>query len=145
MHYHIYCNQKAIHLNHLAAITEFEKRLSAYCSTTFHLHTLLTFPRELHKSNHHFIFIGSNSSTCSSEEFAKYLNQLQHSGKSTIHVIIGFTDTDFYNALDLVADYDLPTWLSLTRSHLSKETLTLLFYEQLYRGYTILQGKTYHK
>ena len=145
MHYHIYCNEKSLSANYVDAIAEFQKRLSAYCETTLHTQTALTFPKDLNSNNHDFIFVHSGHSTYSSEEFADYLNTLLQSGKSTLHIVIGFSETDFYNALGSFTGNSLPTRLSLTNARLSNETQTLLFYEQLYRGYTILQGKTYHK
>ena len=145
MHYHIYCNNKNISTHHLSAIEEFQKRLSAYCETTLHVHISLALPKDLNPTNHHFLFIQSGISTYTSEQFADYINTLQHSGQSTIHVIIGYDESSFYDAISHNADYNIPTYLSLTNCSLSPDTKTLLFYEQLYRGYTILQGKTYHK
>lgn len=145
MHYHIYCNLKSMNRNHLLAIEEFTKRLSAYCETTLHTNVALSFTKDIHRNNHHFVYVNNGPSSYSSEEFSEYINTLQHSGKSTVHIIIGYDESCFYHALSAVADYDTPTYLSLTNCHLSSETKTLLFYEQLYRGYTILQGKTYHK
>lgn len=145
MHYHIYCNTKNMPHNHLLALKEFEKRLSAYCETTFHANISLSFPKECNRHNHQFIYIQNGISSYSSEQFANYINTLQLSGKSTTHVIIGYPESVFYEALSTVADCDSPAYLSLTNYNLSGKTKTLLFYEQLYRGYTILQGKTYHK
>ncbi|MDE6760569.1 MAG: 23S rRNA (pseudouridine(1915)-N(3))-methyltransferase RlmH [Lachnospiraceae bacterium] len=145
MHYHIYCKAKTIPSNHKAAIAEFEKRLSAYCSTAFHNSTSLTFPKNLNGSSQYFLFVHNGVSTYSSMEFAKYINEIQLSGKSTIHVIIGYTENELYEALESVTGYHQPVSISFTKNSLSAKTLALLFYEQLYRGYTILQGKTYHK
>ena len=145
MHYHIYCNCKNISKHHLLAMEEFEKRLSAYCETTLHSDTILRFAKEINVSNHSFILIQNGPSTYSSEEFANYIQHIQNSGKSTIHVIIGYDEATFYDAIAHVTSFDIPATFSLTNSRLSIDTKALLFYEQLYRGYTILQGKTYHK
>lgn len=145
MHYHIYCNTKHINKNHTLALEEFKKRLSAYCQTTLHISSSLQLPRELHPDNHYFVLIHSCPSTHSSEEWAQEINTLQHSGKSTIHVLIGYEEAELYNMVSDIHRFPSPTYLSLSGASLSVDTLTLLFYEQLYRGYTILQGKTYHK
>lgn len=145
MHYHIYCNLKTMDACHKNAICEFEKRLSVYCNTTLHMSTSLDFPKDIKESNHVFLFIGTGPSTYSSEAFANCIKDIQHSGKSIIHVIIGYSENTFYDAITSLPENMFPMTLSLTRCNLSKETLTLLFYEQLYRAYTILQGKTYHK
>lgn len=145
MHYHIYCKEKAIEENHREAIAEFEKRLSAYCETDIEVRTSLSFAREVSGLNHHFIYVNNGPSTYSSEEFADFVKELQLSGKSKVHIIIGYTEEELYEALNMVTDYEMPKYISLTRCSLSLKTQTLLFYEQLYRAYTILQGKTYHK
>lgn len=145
MHYHIYCNAKHMAHNHLLALEEFQKRLSAYCETTLHTSLSLTFPKEMNSHNHQCIYIQNGISSYSSEHFSEYINTLQISGQSIVHVIIGYSETEFYEALSTITDYSTPTYLSLTNCNLSSATKTLLFYEQLYRGYTILIGKTYHK
>lgn len=145
MHYHIYCNLKTMDICRQNAIQEFEKRLSAYCSTTLHPALSLSFPKDTKEANHLFLYIRTGPSTYSSEEFADFLKDIQHSGKSYVHIIIGYSETAFYDALAPLPDSISPLTLSLTGSCLSLETITLLFYEQLYRAYTILQGKTYHK
>lgn len=145
MHYHIYCKEKTISPNHKAALSEFEKRLSAYCTTTLHNKISISLPKNLNHNSHHFIFVRNGASTYSSIEFAKCINDIQLSGKSTLHVIIGFSEYELYEALESLPEYYMPLSISLTKNNLSVKTLTLLFYEQLYRSYTILQGKTYHK
>lgn len=145
MNYHIYCKEKAISKNYRDAVAEFEKRLSVYCETSIHMSLTIDFFKDISSGNHHFIFLTSGPSTYSSEEFAEFVKDLQLSGKSYVHILIGFSEEEVFAALNALKDYDMPYYLSLTRCSLSLETLTLLFYEQLYRAYTILQGKTYHK
>ncbi len=145
MHYYIYCNQKNISKNHLLAIEEFQKRLSAYCETTLYPTTSLSFPKDRNPNNNHFVYVQSTPSTHSSEEFSEYIKTLQNSGVSNIHILIGYSKDAFYSFVAHITNYNIPTYISLTNSALSAETKTLLFFEQLYRGYTILQGKTYHK
>lgn len=142
MHYYIYCNQKTVSRHHREAICEFEKRLSAYCNTTLLFSSSLSFSKEILHGNHYFLQNRPGISTYSSEEFAQVIDALQQNGTSNIHILIGYTDEECYAASNY--SIDIPHF-SITRSQFSKETLTLLFYEQLYRGYTILHGKTYHK
>lgn len=145
MHFHIYCNQKNLNENHSLAIDEFQKRLSAYCDTTLHTTLTLDLTSDISSNNHLFVIVGNGPSTFSSEEFAKQLNSLQLTGKSTIHVFIGYDENMCYSSLSKLVSYDIPLHMSISNSTFSSETKTLLFYEQLYRAYTILQGKTYHK
>ena len=143
MQFHIYCNQKNIDSLHQNAIKEFEKRLSAYCSISLHLSTVLS--SELMKPNHHYIRVISASSTYSSEEFASYLHEIQLGGISVVHILIGYSETDCHEGLSPVIDNNALHPIAITKMQLSHKTQTLLLYEQIYRGYTILQGKTYHK
>lgn len=145
MHFHIYCNQKSLNENHILAIDEFKKRLSAYCETTLHTSLSITLNSDVSSNNHLFVIVGNGPSTFSSEEFAKQLNSLHLTGKSTIHVFIGYDENLCYNSLSKLTSLDIPMHMSISNSMLSSETKTLLFYEQLYRAHTILQGKTYHK
>lgn len=145
MHYHIYCNSKAFGVNYYNAVSEFTKRLSSYCDTTLHMQNNLQLAREITVNNHMIYQIVPGPSSYSSEEFAKEIHLLQQSGKSNIHILIGFSEAECFHALSQLTDYIQPSRFSITKCNLPTDTLTLLFYEQLYRGYTILQGKTYHK
>ena len=145
MRYHVYCNLKSISDHKKAAISEFEKRLTGYCDITLTCLSSLFLPKDTGKKHHHILFLDTGLSTYSSESFAKYLQQLPLSGISTLHVLIGFNESDIYKALESVSEFSMPERLALSPANLSTETSTLLFYEQLYRGYTILAGKTYHK
>lgn len=131
--------------HHTEAIQEFTKRLMSYCEATLIVSPNLSFKDSMPETNHQILIVTNGPSTYSSEEFSGYINKLQLSGKSNLHVFIGFSDDDIYNALS----YDSPLfpadYISITKSSLSAETLSVLFFEQLYRAYTILQGKTYHK
>ena len=143
MRYYIYCNEKKLNTNIQKAIDEFEKRLSAYCETQMIVSNILSFPKDLKENNHCFVYISKSNSTFTSIEFANYIDSVSQSGKSNLHVIIGFEEYTVYEALSALSV--VPENISLTKTALSNETLSLMFLEQLYRGYTILQGKTYHK
>ena len=145
MRYNIYCNRKSLPKNHKAAIAEFEKRLGSYCDVTLSVTTALTLPKGITKENQHILFLCDGPSTYSSDEFASYLQNLHLKGTSVFHIVIGFSEAEEYEAVWAISKEATPDRLSLSRTTLSTETATLLFYEQLYRAYTILQGKTYHK
>lgn len=145
MHYYIHCNQKNISSNHRAAIAEFEKRLTAYCNTTLLCETKPSFPNDIKKESHQILYICDGPSTYSSEYFANYIEQLQAKGITALHVLVGYTKAALLEILESLPDTKKLDTISISRFHLPTETNTLLFYEQLYRGYTILQGKTYHK
>lgn len=143
MRYIIYCNEKNISTNIKSAISEFDKRLSAYCEIQQIISPTLSFPKDLKENNHSILYLTRGISSYSSVEFAKYINNIALSGKSNLHVVIGFHEQTLNEAL--INSSIQPEMISLTRISLSNETSMLMFLEQLYRSYTILQGKTYHK
>lgn len=145
MTYHIYCNTKSISSNYTDAIAEFTKRLSAYCTTYLHCTGSLSDCYMAYKASHTIVWIQASPSSYTSEEFATWIDNLQQQSSSTVHILIGYSN-EALNALYEQLGYDAAiTFLSLTGFQLSTETVSLMCYEQLYRAYTILQGKTYHK
>ena len=145
MYYHIYCNPVQFGVNYHDAVNEFKKRLSAYCTTTLYLDRHLSFSGNISSGNHCFLQIYSGPSSYSSEEFAKVIDSFQHSGRSNVHILIGYSEAECISALSGLCENEMLSKCSLSACSLPADTLTLLFYEQLYRSYTILQGKTYHK
>lgn len=145
MHFHIYCNQKSISATHMTAITEFQKRLSAYCEISFSKTIHPVAPCHINPSNCHILIENTGKSTFSSEEFAKKIGNLQLNGRFHICVYIGYPENLLHECLTDFLSNSVHETFSLTGCSFHAETRTLLFYEQLYRGYTILQGKTYHK
>lgn len=133
MNYYIYINEKSISNNLTSAMQEYIKRLSAYSNVYLNTSPKLELNRDIDKEGHHVLVIDKGISTDSSESFAEYINGLQLSGISNLHVIIGYGE---------LAAYDR---ISISAVSLCTETTALIFLEQLYRAYTIIHGKTYHK
>ncbi len=145
MRYYIHCNQKKLNPHHLSAIEEYAKRLSAYCTTSLILSTSLKLPDSLSGEKHTLILVKAGSSSYTSEEFAEKIGALQLRGVSNVHILVGFTEAQLFEALP--PDETLPSYAAMcvSRCSLSDGTCSLLIFEQLYRSYTILSGKTYHK
>lgn len=137
MNCHLYINLNNISNNHTAAINEYIKRLTPYCKTDLLTGNNLSLPKDIMKSDHQLIIIKKGPSSLSSTELADYINKLQTTGTSTIHVAIGLSEQSPDNAKHRI--------ISISPTDLSIETSTVLFLEQLYRAYTIINGKTYHK
>jgi len=159
LNYHIYLNETNISANHNAAINEYIKRLSAFCNSTVHTGKELSIPKDICKQGHGVLIIRKGQSTLSSTDFADYIAANQLSGISTLHVLLGFSDSMLNDTLHL-SDFSTDKYNQHTPQHspgnninslfissyeLSPQTTTLLFVEQLYRAYTIISGKTYHK
>ncbi len=145
MTYHIHCNCKTISPHYGEAIQEFAKRLSSYCNTTLNISSNLTDFLSSYKREQLVIWVQSGPSTYNSEEFAGYIHNLQQHGQSIVHILIGYPSDVLSTVYEAIHKNDPLFFLSITGFHLPSDTVCLLFHEQLYRAYTILQGKTYHK
>ncbi|MCR5700950.1 MAG: 23S rRNA (pseudouridine(1915)-N(3))-methyltransferase RlmH [Lachnospiraceae bacterium] len=140
MKYEIYCNTKSISKNSKLAADEFIKRLSAYCKVTVKNKKDKLPNINLDKEGCLLLAINNGPSTLSSEELSTYISDIQLNGISTVYVAVGYDPEDIKK---LTTDKIKP--LSIINTNLSNETTLILTLEQIYRAYTIIQGKTYHK
>ena len=134
MNCYMYINEKNISGNHSSAIEEFIKRLSPYCKVTLKTNRKCFNPDTAGRSGHAVFIINNGRSTYSSMQFADHIKDMQINGISNLHVLVGYDDS-VENAQPFC----------ISPADLSNQTTALLFLEQLYRAYTIIQGKTYHK
>ena len=144
MHYFIYCKEKNIYEQQRAAIEEYQKRLSTYCKTDFILHPANLVPAAFHEANHQIAYITRGLSTYTSIDFSKQIQKYEQSGKSNLHIYIGYSAEEIYQAFEKYPDI-LPDFFCVSNSNLSAQTLCVLLFEQIYRSYTIINGKIYHK
>lgn len=145
MNYHIFCNTRSLPHNCSDAIHEYTKRLSAYCNTELHCTEYLNDLIRIYKTRQPVFWIQPGISTYSSEDFSNMIDTLQQQGNSTVHILIGYKP-DLLTQLYTIPDIDQSLqYMSMTGFQLSDSTVALLLVEQLYRAYTILHGKTYHK
>lgn len=145
MRYLIHMSQKKINPHHLSAIQEYAKRLSSFCTTELFLSESLSLPDSLSTGKHSLFLVLPGPSSFSSEELADQIQNLQMSGMTNVHLLIGFTETQLYEAYPSITEHLTPVRLCISRCSLSADTCAVMLFEQLYRSCTILQGKTYHK
>lgn len=84
------------------------------------------------------VLLDDKGKSFSSEQFAAYLEKMQHQTSSLIFVIggaYGF-DESVYNRANAK--------LSLSAFTFSHQLVPLIFGEQLYRAFTIIKGEKYH-
>lgn len=128
MNIKILTDEKIKNKDHLAAIKEYEKRLTRYCK----LKRIEQYkPDILEKS--YVIKIDDTAESLTSEDFASKINSLGVSGKSDI--IFVYTNKDI--------EYD--EVLGLSNMKLSTGMFSIVMLEQIYRGYRILRNEPYHK
>ena len=144
MKYNIYINSEKLTSNHRMAVKEYIKRLSPYCSITINEGNNLPPSIISGKSDHGSWFINKGISTHSSTDFSKSIGNAQLSGISTINIYVGYPKSNL-SVSDDPNNGSSIMHMSLSATDLSIQTATVLLLEQLYRGYTIIHGKTYHK
>ena len=137
MNYSIYLNTKKLNPNDAAAIAEYSKRLSAYCTIRLvckPIKALEPFLIKQNFSDHTCCYqVLPGTDTYTSEDFAGNLDQLGIHGTSSVYFFIGY-----------------PVCISMSPIHLSSMELStglsgVVLYEQLYRSYRILNPQPYHK
>ena len=133
MRYKIFLYTEKLDKNHELAIAEYAKRLSAYCQVKLikdkKAEKLIS---RLDPASYR-VAIKTEGMELDSPGLSEHLSGLAVSGISDVEITIGIEPE--------TADFEL----SLSSFDLSANLLTVLLYEQLYRAYTIMTGKTYHK
>lgn len=131
MNYNIYINKKKISWETTLAVSEYIKRLSAFCNVKINTGAALN------NLKGYSLFLTSDTeeiSTITSEEFADKINIMSVHGISNVNILIGYPHEKGCDEL-----------FSISSLQLSDEILLIAFTEQLYRAYTINNNITYHK
>lgn len=143
MNYSIYLNTKKLNDNDIAAMKEYQKRLSAYCRISHcckpanDLSALLSAEKD--SARQIDILIRPGGLTPSSEELAVHISEMGIHGISTVRFFIGYAVSKKNS--DMIP---LPV-LSLSSMDISTGLTGVVLYEQLYRSYRILNHQPYHK
>ena len=137
------------------AIAEYQKRISAFAKInifevkesnygTSEKQILLAKKEEAERLSKykvgHTIALEIDGKSYSSETFAKNISDLMLQGSSTITFFIGGSfglDKEFSSSLD--------EKLSFSKFTFPHQLMRVILLEQVYRAFTILNGKTYHK
>lgn len=130
MRINIYTNNKKIDKQLKLAINEYIKRNSIYCKISID-----TLNKAKIKQSDYNIVIKPNSSLISSTELADKIKHISTYESSTINFIL----TD-YDTIEIINDT-----MSISNIDINIDLLLVILTEQIYRAYTIINGKTYHK
>lgn len=114
-------------------IAEYEKRLTRYCKTKIIFVKNSNQIENKIKSKSKIIKLTTTNIQYTSEEFANKINKLGVDGISNIVFLIG------------EYEYSVDEYMSLSKMDLDIGTLTTILFEQIYRGYRILNNHPYHK
>ena len=130
---------------------EYLKRLSAFCKLSIlevkeqnqleNVDTILEKEGEeiLKKLKGHCILCEINSKEMSSVEFAENLNKIMHKN-STVTFVVGGS----YGVSQKVKDF-CQQKISFSPMTFPHNLFRIMLLEQIYRSFTILNGKSYHK
>ena len=122
-----------------AASEEYRKRLSSYCELQIREYSEdRLFPLQERKG--FVISLEIEGKECSSEEFAKELENLSLKGESHLIFLIGGSDgmcEEVKQKADLA--------LSFSRMTFPHELMRVILLEQIYRAFRILRKEPYHK
>lgn len=129
---------------------EYEKRLSRYCKIKYASYKnekqvqkatekLLQISFEAGKDFLIFVTAGDQLSNMDSPALASYIEEKGIQGVSNLHFLIGFSSHNF------AGDLKYSTQLSISNMTISKDLLSLILEEQIYRAYRIMNKEPYHK
>lgn len=135
------------------AIAEYQKRISAYAKlniievkeSTYDLNQIDKAKRDeaerLKKClDGHLVALEIGGKSFTSEQFAQHIQALQTNGISTITFLIGGS-----YGIDKSLSDSCNEKLSFSSFTFPHQLMRVILTEQIYRAFTILNGKTYHK
>ncbi len=134
MKINIYCENIKLQKYYEQALSEYTKRLSAFCKINFYNY----FESSVNQSDY-IIVVDTKSTLISSEELADKIKQITTYINSTISFIITSENISTIN----IEKYD--DTFSISRFDISNEFMQIVIAEQIYRAFTIINGKKYHK
>ncbi|MFZ5353967.1 MAG: 23S rRNA (pseudouridine(1915)-N(3))-methyltransferase RlmH [Bacillota bacterium] len=133
MNYKIYIIGDKIDKFCSEAIKEYEKRLSLYCKIQLIQVKTVELLQKILSDKTHKILISTSGELISSEALSIKINSLAVSGKSDVSVIIG--------AENIPHDEKM----AISPMEIDLGLLATIVFEQIYRGYRILNNQAYHK
>lgn len=133
MKYKIYIVGKIKEKYYKEAIKEYSKRLSRYCKIELIERKNIDYIKKDLTDKTHVILINTSGNQLTSVELSNKINTLAVGGKSDISIIYTNEKID-YNEHISIAGIEMNESLAIT-----------LIYEQIYRGYRILNNEPYHK
>ncbi|NLY10410.1 MAG: 23S rRNA (pseudouridine(1915)-N(3))-methyltransferase RlmH [Firmicutes bacterium] len=113
------------------AIKEYTKRLGAFAKVN---HLITSNPEKDIPKNAYVIQIDENGESISSEELAQKIDNLAVHGHSHIVFLLETSSS-------ISSDFSL----AISQMDMDSDILSIVLYEQIYRAFTIIHNRTYHK
>ncbi len=139
MQINIYVKKEYINKFYKDSTQEYYKRFSSICKINLTFYKKYDeIPKKI-KNNHFNFIVNKNYLSISSTDLAEKINKITVNGISTINFII--CDKTLEN-LDI---FDNIEYFSISNMDMSVGLTLTILYEQIYRCFTIINGRTYHK
>ena len=113
------------------AIKEYEKRLKAFTKMEY---IVAKNPLKEIPQRAYIIEINPKGESITSEELASHMNDLMVHGQSHIVFLLN-------TSLDISSDFTL----AISKMNMDSDILSIIIYEQIFRAFSILNGRPYHK
>lgn len=131
MKINIYSDNIKLKKNYNVALDEYIKRCSIFTKINFY-----KYKKGCLKPNDYVILIDSDYDCISSTDLANKIKQITTYENSTINFILLSKSKNIETFNDS---------FSISKINISEEMLLIILTEQIYRAFTILNGKKYHK
>lgn len=113
------------------AINEYTKRISAFSKIEYIItkNSIQKLPQRAY-----IVEVNPEGNNITSEELASQIDKLMLHGNSHIVFLLGVS-------ANVSSDFSL----SISKMDIDSDILSIILYEQIYRAFTILNGRPYHK
>ncbi len=125
----IYTDNTNLNKHYQEALKEYEKRSSIYTKIN-----ILKYKENAINKSDYIILVNASFDSISSTELADKIKQITTYKNSTISFVVNVDYLDHFDDS-----------FSISKVSLSSEFVTLILAEQIYRAFTIITGKKYHK
>ncbi len=134
MKINIYTDNQKLSKHYENALKEYLKRTSIFCKMS-----LLKYKKNCLKETDYIILVDKNNNLISSVELADKIKNITTYKSSSINFVllsekITLSDFDNYNEIISLSNFDI-----------NQQMLVVALSEQIYRAFTIINGKKYHK
>ncbi len=139
MKINIYVKKENINKFYKDSLQEYYKRFSSICKINLTNYKKSDEFFKKIKNSHHTFFICNEFDSISSEDLAENIKKITLNGISTINFII---------LEEKVRNFDLEDNFSnfaISKMEMNLGLTLTILYEQIYRSFTIIDGRTYHK
>lgn len=139
MKINIFVEKTKIESDYERAIKEYYKRISPFCKLNFTYYTKISDILSEKTKNGYIILIDKTSNLISSNDLSDKIKSVMTYENSTINFVLLNSNISKYE----FEKYD--DCISISKMSISTPLMMIILSEQIYRAFTIINGKSYHK